>query len=299
MKSRNQILRHETDPTREQTVFEEQRVKMILNVFKLTEFKWKLLDAEHALTDTRRLTFSRFREMFPTFPVVLDARYFSRIAERVQLVELFRRPHRLFMTDLYLETFARNEAEAAERPIGLVIPFDAYRGGIVVHNGSFGTGGVQLQFDIPGNAPPYRLRAEPFHGFLQYLAVAGWSPTIAGTCGLPTARPEAQTVFGHVAPWMSKQLGTGPGFALFVWLTGILNSASARYKPYIRIGKNGMRYLASSQDELAELTGLSPDALKRGLKQLREQELIVTVRRARKTVIRVILPNDECDISDR
>src|SRR6185437_9611029 len=110
--------------------------------FELTGAKWELLDAHLAETGTRRLTFAGFRLRFPTFPVVLAASYVGGVGHRVDLVDLFRRPDRLFLTDLYLEAFAQLSEAAGDRPVGLVIPFGGYRGGVALHNGDFDTGGV-------------------------------------------------------------------------------------------------------------------------------------------------------------
>ncbi|QDU20985.1 hypothetical protein ETAA1_29480 [Urbifossiella limnaea] len=267
---------------------------MVLESFGLSNKKWELLDAHERECNTRTLTFAGFRRRFSTFPVVLDARHVGRLSDRVELADLFRRPDRLFLTDLYAEALARHGDEAGGRPVGLVVPFGGYRGGVVIHNGAVDTGGVRLQYPIPGDAPPHRLTAEPFHQLLAYLAAGGWCPDGPGGDDLPTARPDPAGVTAVVSPWMAQRLGTGPAFALYVWLAGLMGSASARHRDFIRRGKNGVRYLAATREELTVASGLPPDAVKRGLAQLRELGLILTRRGDGRTFV-VLVPPDEAD----
>jgi len=50
-----------------------------------------------------------------------------------------------------------------------------------------------------------------------------------------------------------------------------------------------------THEELAGLTGLNPDAVKRGLKHLRDEGLVRTLRRDRRTLL-VIEPPDEATL---
>jgi hypothetical protein len=295
MSTRDRVLRPDLDPSREQARFEEERVAMVLAPFGLAAAKWELLDAHLVETGTRRLTFAGFRQRFPTFPVVLAAHYVGGVGHRVDPADLFRRPDRLFLTDLYLEAYTRLADDACDRPVGLVLPFDGYRGGIALHNGDFDTRGVRLTYPVPGDVPPYRVTAEPFDRLLEYLAGGGWSPDEPTVDARPTTRPEPTGVQAAVGPWVSGRLGTGPGFALYVWLTGLLDSASPRHRAFVRRGKDGGRYLAVTHEELAGLTGLTPDAVKRGLRHLKVEGLVRTWRRDRRTLL-VLDPPDEATL---
>lgn len=265
---------------------------MVLAEFGMQNTKWELLDVQENVSGTRRLTFAAFRLRFPTFPVVLDAKYLGRVGERVRLVHLFRRPDHLFLTDLYSEALARHADEAIDRPVGLVIPFDGYRGGFVLHNGAFATDGKQFQFSIPKNASPYRLTVEPFPQLLSYLAASAWSPATetgvqlqanqASTCGVPTV----------LVSWMVRRLGTGPALVLYLFLTGVLASSSSRHQEYIRRGKSGGRYLAMTHEELTKESGLSPDAVKSGLRRLKTEHLAQTRRGDRRTYFFLAQPDE-------
>lgn len=273
--------------------FEGERVETVLKAFGLADTKWELLDAhEREFGTPRRLTFAGFRRRFPTFPVVLAARHVGRLNERVDVNRLLRRPDRLFLTDLYLEALARGQDEAGDRPVGLVVPFDGYRGGCVIHNGSFDTGGTRVQYAVPGDAPPYRLTAEPFVQLLAFLAAGRWTPDGPDAVALPATGPDATSAPAVLAPWMTKQLGTGPGFALYAWLTAILASPSPRHRQHLRRGKNGTRLVAATRAELSALTGLSPDVIKRGMSQLRAQGLVATARRDGGMLIAVTPPEE-------
>jgi len=288
----NRLAGPDAEPSREQARFEEGRVAMVLEAFGLAGAKWELLDAHGAETGVRRLTFAGFRRRFPTFPVVFDAKYSGRLGERVRVADLFRRPDRVFLSDMYLEAFARRSGEAGGRPVGLVVPFDGVRSGVAIHNGESGVRGVRLAYPIPGDAPPHHLTAEPFGQLLKTLAGGGWTPAAVGGDGLPTARPEPKVVTATLAPWMSERLGTGPAFSLLVWLTGIMDSASALHRFYVRRGKNGLRYVAATYDELATVTGMSRDKVKRGLAFLKAEGLVRTLRRDGRTAIVLDLPDE-------
>lgn len=285
----------DAEPSREQARFEEGRVDMVLEAFGLAGVKWGLLDAHWAETGVRRLTFAGFRRRYPTFPVVFDAKYGGRIGERVRVADLFRRPSHLFLSEMYLEAFARRTDEAGGRPVGLVVPFDGVRSGVAIHNGEFGVRGVRLEYPIPGDVPPHHLTAEPFGQLLKTLAGGGWTPEENGLTVPQTALPEPASVPATLAPWMSRRLGTGPAFALFVWLTGIMDSTSATHRACVRRGKNGVRYVAATHDELATITGISRDAVKRGLTALKANGLVRTLRCDGQTAILLAPPDDPDD----
>ncbi len=289
MKSRDQTFQSSLNPTLAQDRFEEERVKMALHAFGLSEKKWELLDAHEQEFGSRRLTFAGFRRHFPTFPVVLDARHVGGLGEEVERRDLFRRPAKVFMTDLYLEAYAKLADEAGDRPVGLVLPFGGLRGGVVLHDGAFRSGSDWYTYGL-ADGPPHRVAAEPFARLLSYLAGGGWSPGSKVPVALPVAqsRPELAAA---VKPWMVRRLGTGPAIVVLGWLYAVLASDSPADRVWVRRAEGGGRYVAASQEEIASNTELSDDQVKRGLKKLREEGLIVASRGDGVTNI-VIVPPD-------
>ncbi len=293
MSTNRRAVLHDDPPA--QVRFEEDRVKMVLGAFGLTDAKWELLDAHERRAGTRRLTFDGFFRRFPTFPVVLAARYVGGVGERVEVADLFRRPHKLFLADLYAEVFARHQNETDDRPVGLVVPFAGFRGGLVLHNGLHDTGGPRLRFPLPDDEPPYRLTAEPFGLFLTHLAAGGWEPHAATGHPLPVERPEPDGLPTVIDPRVLRRLGTGPAFVLYLCLTGLLASPLARHRGYVRRGRGGERRLALTHDELAAESGMSPDAIKRGLAVLKREGLVDTHRGDGHTLFVVHRPDDDND----
>ena len=289
MTTRAQILSPHTDPTPRQARFEDERVGLTLAAFGLDEVKWEMFDDHDRETSTRRLTFAAFRRRFPNFPVLLAARYEGGVGMRARPADLLRRFHRTFVCDRYLEAYARHTAEAGGRPVGLVLPFDGVRSGVVLHDGVFDTGGTRLVHTFPFAGPPYRVTAEPFDRLLAHLTRSGWSPGRAGP-GPPPVAPGKGEWSAPLAPWIAERLGTGPGFVVYVWLAALL---AAGDPATVRRGRGGVRYLAVTQDDLAGRTGLSPAAVKRGLAVLRRQGLIDTGRRDGGTILVLNPPSAE------
>src|SRR5262249_41294261 len=145
----------------------------------------------------------------PTFPVLLEALALYRTREMGRPVALFRAFAKSIIFQHYLDLFARRRAEAQGRPLGLVIPFDGFQGGLVVHNGTFPSRGFKWVFDVPGDAPPHRLTVEPFVAFLKHLAQGGWGPEAPLPRVRRTQRPRLRDG-ACLRPWMVHVLGCGP-----------------------------------------------------------------------------------------
>jgi len=291
MKSHDQTFQSALNPTLPQHSFEEERVKMALKAFGLGDKKWELLDAHDREFGSRRLTFAGFRRHFPTFPVVLDARHVGEVGKEVERRDLFRRPDRVFMTDLYLEAYAKYADEAGGRPVGLVLPFGGLRGGVVLHDGHF-RGGSDWYTSGLADGPPHRVVVEPFARLLSYLSGGGWSPGSKVPVALPVAQPRPPLA-AAVQPWMVRRLGTGPAIVVLGWLYAILASDSPGDRSsWVRRSAGGGRHVAASREEIASNTELSDDQVKRGLKKLREEGLIVASRGDGKTNI-VVMPPEE------
>lgn len=290
MKSRDQTFQSALNPTLAQHAFEEERVKMALDAFGLSEKKWELLDAHERELGARRLTFNGFRRHFPTFPIVLDARHVGGISKEVERRDLFRRPDRVFMTDLYLEAHAKLADEAGDRPVGLVLPFGRLRGGVVLHNGAFRGGSDWYTYGLT-DGPPHRVAVESFARLLTYLSGGCWSPIPKVPVVLPVAQPRPELA-AAVQPWMVRRLGTGPAIVVLGWLYAVLASDSPADRTWVCRAHGGEPYVHASQGEVASSTGLSGDQVKRALERLTKEGLVVTSRGDGKTNI-VVLPPEE------
>lgn len=272
------------EPTPGQMRFEDERVKMILTEFKLLSDLQALLgDCEQRL-GVRRLTFESFHEIFPTFPILLGARCRSRVAEHCTPATLFRSFDDIFLMDLYLEVFARFQEEAFSRPIGLVVPFDGYRGGMIVHNGEYGTRGTRMVHDMPDDVPPHRVTVEPFGRFVKYLARGQWTPKSALPDELPTRLPQVARNMS-ITPWMVRRLGTCHALVVLAWLRKVLLSTSSYDRFFVRRISAGRRCVAATQEQIALETGLNERLVKEGIKRLVAEGLITPKRREGRTYI--------------
>src|SRR5262245_6053714 len=178
------------------------------------------------------VTFSALRRVFPTFPVLLEARYRGGVAQHLSPAVLLRRFEATFLVHDYLGTFARLAGEALGRPVGLVVPFGGYRGGVVVHNGELDTRGTRVVHDLAGDVPPHRLTAEPFHGLLRYLAADSWDPESGAAAWLPRQGPR---VVGPGLPaGLVRRVGPGPALVVLAWLLGALETKGGYARRFVR-----------------------------------------------------------------
>jgi hypothetical protein len=269
--------------------FEGDRVRQTLTIFGMVKDVGHLLANHEQEYGTRQLTFDGFREAFPTFPVVLAATWIPRIAERCRPAELFRKFGDSVLAERYLEAYARLHEEADGRPIVLVVPFDGYRGGVVIHNGAMDTRGTRLIHDITGDRPPYRISAEPYDCFLTCLARGGWPSNPESSAQSARSARVSRTM--SLSAGMVKRLGSGPALVVISWLDTVMASAAALDRRHVRRADNGERLVAATQEDIARETGLGLDAVKRGLVRLRREGLITTVRFRRRSHIWMQDPN--------
>jgi hypothetical protein len=271
------------EPTPWQARFEDERVKMILKEFRLLAHLTHLLADCQRNHNARRLTFESFYMLFPTFPVLLAARCRSRVAEHCSPVTLFRSFEDVFFYRSYLEVYSRHQEEARGRPVGMVVPF-GYRGGLVAHNGAFGTRAVKMTYDVPDDVPPHRITVEPFSTLLRYLALGGWTPDSSPPARPPT-RGEQVPRDMPVTPRMVERLGPGPALVVLAWLRKVLSSPSGYDRHFVRRTGEGQRCVAATQEQVALETGLSGRQVKRGLAALRHAGLIASGPRQARTHI--------------
>jgi hypothetical protein len=266
-------------PHRRQITFEAERVRLVLARFGLAAREFDLRDRQAELWALKRgwLTFETFRSFFPSFPIVLEARALFNVGASLGPAVLFRVFTSTFVMNAYLEVYTRLDEEAAGRPIGLVIPFDGFVGGMVIHNGDFHTRGTRLVHDLPGDVPPHRVTIEPFIPVVDYLARGGWTPNSTRARFLPTQGPKVRRGY-VVRPWMNQALGCGPAKDVLGFLWAVLHTRSGYYRRFVR-PENGERVVVIDHAGLARQTGLSEYQVKRGLARLHELGIVTTQRR--------------------
>lgn len=255
--------------------FEDERVRMVLEEFKLLGHLRDLNSDCYYRENSRRLTFLSFHKLFPKFPIILSARYRGRVAERCSPVKLFRRFDEVFLMPDYLEAYARFEAEAQGRPIGLVVPFDSYRGGMIVHNGNYGTRTTKMTHPIPDDVPPHRVTLEPFQTLIQHLVRGQWTPesplSVTGDLNKSELSPDML-----VTPWMVENLGKS-SLIVLGWLRKILLSDCSYDRLHVRRLSKTERCVKAPQKEIAAATGLGQRLVRRGLEELVEKGLVLLV----------------------
>jgi hypothetical protein len=219
------------------------------------------------------------------------------VAERCSPVDLFRRFDETFMMEDYLEAYARFREEAKARPIGLVVPFDGYRGAMILHNGSFGTRSTKLTCPVPDDVPPHRVTVEAFQAFVRHLGRGPWTPK-SPLPGSPQANDPEVSPDMPVTPSMVKALGAGPALIVLAWLRKILLSECGYDRIYVhRLGEDE-RFVKATQEQIASESGLSLRQVQRGLENLVEKGLVCPVGQTARSGL-VLTPaalegGDEC-----
>lgn len=255
--------------------FEAERVQMIVEHLRLERYLRQIYNASESLYGIRCLSLRAFREVFPTFPIVLEARYVGRLADRLRPADLLRSFKRTFLSDYYLEVYGRNEEESTGRPIGMVVPFDGYRGGVIIHDAALDTGSVRLTADLSPDHPPYRVTVEPFDKFLRHLAAGGWTPASRATGQFRCKEPPGSRGI-DISPWMVKLVGAGPTLVVLAWLVHCLESPGGVGTRFVCRTPGGGRGLAGTHEQIAAETCLSTYQVKRAVAALRRKGLVTT-----------------------
>jgi hypothetical protein len=262
--------------------FEADRVDMILRRFKLCESRRLLYDDCQAQHGHWRLTFESFFRVFPNFPMVLETEWRSGVAEILTPAALFRSFEELFFLDKYLEVYTRAKV-ASDRPVGLVIPFGGYRGGMVIHNGDFDIRGTRLFHDFEVDVPPHQVYVDPFDTLLKFLSRGDFTPTSGMHHRASTTKSRVRREM-IVDRSLVERLGPGPALLVFAWMRGVLHSASGYHRRFVR-HFDGERCVAATHEQIAFQTGLSTRQVRRGLASLRKMGLIVTRQREGRSCI--------------
>lgn len=253
--------------------FEDQRVKMVLQEFRLLGYLPDLLADCESRCNERNLTFLSLYALFPTFPMIFGVFCRSRVAEHCSPAQMLRSFQDVFLYRNYLELYSRFQGEANGRPIGLVVPFDGYRGGVVVHNGDLGTRGTKVTYDVPNDVPPYRLTVEPYPTVIRYLARSGWTPETPLQTGAATQGPQHTRNF-KITPWMIKQLGATPAAIVFAWLCTKLSSRDGLDRLLLSRLRESTIAVGVTQEGIASETGLPQRKVQRALTLLRRKGFI-------------------------
>jgi hypothetical protein len=266
------------EPHPRQISFEGERVRIVLDRFGLSQRIPAMIERFREKWNTPWLTFETFFELYPTFPVLLEAHSFYHVADHGRPADLFRSFERTFFLQRYLDVYARGQEEAQGRPVGMVFPFDGFQGGLVMHNGVFNTQGTKLVHAIAGDVPPQRVTVEPFIGLVNYLAQGDWTPQAPLPSGHPAQQPQGCRDM-PVTPWMVERLGPGPALVVLAWLRTVLSSPSGHDRRYVRRTGEGERCVAATQEEIASETRLSERRVKRGIEKLGQEGLLTSARR--------------------
>lgn len=274
----------------EQWRFEAKRVKMLVEYFHLGKWLRDLYDDQEREEGVRRLTLASFMRVFPTFPVMLEARHYLGLGRRLDLSTLFRRFASTFLFKDYMDRFEEKIASGERRPVGLVFNFGGYHGGMVLHNTEPMARKVRMLFDLPGDRPPHRLTIEPFNNFLFHLARIGWSPESACETRLESQRSPVNRDVAW-APWMVRRLGAGAPFVLFTWLHSVLLSESSYARLFVTCVDRGVRAVRANHKMIARETGLTFRQVKDALASLRRLGLVETRRVERGSTIFLTPPD--------
>ena len=257
--------------------WETKRVNMVLETLGLTRARTDLYQHARAATGESRMTFDGFRTLFPTFPVCLAAAPIGGLGTLVWK-DLSKALRCGSLRDAYSNTFLRLEAEAGDRPVGLVVPIDI-RGGLLLHNAAGPLNGTVQHVVTPiGDRPPGRMIGERLLGVLDAVARSGWTPAsrrpvrwlrAAGPTGprVPPAdlvrdlRSESAVLVLH---WLVAELASGPAVG--------------------RVDEETFGVTATDK-EIAESVGVSIHQARRGLGELEARGLLARESGAGRRVI--------------
>jgi hypothetical protein len=262
------------EPHPKQIAFEHRQVRLVLGKFGLSDQIPPLMQRFEKKWGKRWLTFESFFEVFHTFPIILEAHSFYRVAAECSLVVMLRDFANTFVFRRYIEVYARGQEEAEGRPIGMVFPYGGFQGGLLVHNGNFDTGGFKCSFDVPRDQPSWRVIIEPFVAFVEHLACGGWKPDSPMPRSSRNQRPRARSG-SFVPPWIARLLGVGVDTLVLGWLLRVLCSRSAFCRQFVRrIGSE--RSVALTYENLGLEIGVPAGRVKDALRSLRKKHLIAT-----------------------
>src|SRR5262245_31550489 len=168
-----------------ETALEERRLKYLLSLFGLDNYKRGLLRACQERTGQPRLTFLDFAEMFPTFPVLFGTSRLGGVKlhqdVRALLPSLFtafsRAPFIRYYDDFYEQVAGR----AGTRAVALVFGRNRIQQGLALHNGGldqYHVAGTTMVYTGGDKDHPVRLFLQPYSALLRAIHAGGhgWRP---------------------------------------------------------------------------------------------------------------------------
>lgn len=157
---------------------EEGIVKFLLKKLGVEHVKRELIDHSRTNYGTAYLRLQGFQHRFPSFPVRLEFRAVKGLVKAVNRQSLFMNFVNLPFMDEYSRLLDELGEHADDKALGLVMPWGAMQGGMVLHNCQLDPDntGVRLVW-IHRNKKPkvtQRLVLEPMSSLLRSLSA--WSP---------------------------------------------------------------------------------------------------------------------------
>jgi hypothetical protein len=219
------------------------------------------------------MTFADFRSLFPTFPICLTGDPVGGLGQ-LRPVEMLRSLRRGPLAARFRDAHLRLRRVADGRPVGLVMPAGV-RGGLILHDAGrpIGTPAqhISTRIAVEGPEDPQTVIAEAFAGVLAAIADSGWSPARQARRPLPgpAMGPQPRTPFPPPAE-LVRRLGPGRALTLLHWLGGAL-SAPAGFVGRLDAETFGV---TATNEQIAELSGLTEDQVRRALPELEAEGLI-------------------------
>jgi hypothetical protein len=274
-------MAHETLGDVLQARFEHRKVRSLLKVIDFPEAEHKnvvsnLREASRRDGDKGYLSFRVFfaAERFSSFPVVLSA-HAGRGRFELPVGDVLKNfsqtyVHQLFMTKWQISQELHRRGRQDPRPIGVITNLVGIRGGVVLHNadlpGRTCLTTLRHHSSVPGEPPTVTL--EPYRALLA-RAVKRWRRSKP----IPSTKPRAAVEL-KLEAWMVSRFGSGPAAIIMAWLQGVWLDRELRHV----VMRNGETWLVANRDLIADATGLSGDAVKRGLATLKKDGMIETQR---------------------
>lgn len=264
------------DPDPRQLRFERQRVVMLLKAFGLEHHKNEMVSAYQAKWGEGRLTFETFYELWPNFPIMLEAHSFyatSPVNTRARLsrfmtvfrksfifkrYEYLRERYRDFSNPEIRDGHTKVPPEARGLPLGMIFSWDGVKGGLILHNSmplTIGSKFIHEYFDEEYR--PIRLVIERFTPWVAALSKSGWSPSSPAPTPRPLARPVTQR--GVVLrPWLVRLCGPRDAIVLS-WLLRVSGPGASRYEKSYRCLRDEKLCVAVTARGLAWEVGLDDE----------------------------------------
>ena len=272
----------------EATTLEESRVTLMLRVFGLQDWLGPLRDEHRRLTGERGLSLRAFDQLFPGFPICLEARPLYRLVEHSTCSQaaMFRNFRRYVPYEQFLKAQDALAESAQGRPIGLLYRWEGLRDGLIIHNGDFPTQGFKQTY----THGPTRVTVEPFARLVRTLAATKW--TLESLRAPNKAIAVADEPLPIPSPWKLFELVRDEAeFQLLALLVEILFVLPpGRCRRFI-VRRGGERWVALTQERMAIQLHCSVRKVQRAVAAVAKKGLVETRRNDRgEKEIRLCLP---------